>query len=76
LFTGIPKQLVSFPVNKFSGNYKDLVTNIDEIEEFYEDFVNEHKEYFPQYFGKLPHIEIPKSQGSRPYNLSTTLETV
>jgi hypothetical protein len=75
LFSGIPKKIVSTGINKFIGNYKDLVTNIVEVENFYEQFVNEHKEYFPQYFNKLPYIKIPAAQGRQPRDLSlNTLE--
>jgi hypothetical protein len=71
LFTGLPKNVVSIPYSKFIGNHKDLVENIDEIEDLYEQFVNDNKEYFPQYFGKLPHIQIPACQGRQPRDLST-----
>ncbi len=70
LFSGIPKKLVSVDLTKFSGNHKDLVENLDEVEDFYEQFVNDHKEYFPQYFGKLPHVQIPACQGRQPRDLS------
>lgn len=70
LFDNIPRKLISIPFNKFVGNYKDLITNLDEVENLYEQFVNEHKDYFPQYFGKLPHIKIPLSQGRQPRDLS------
>lgn len=76
LINGIPKQIVSTPFNKFLGNHKDLITNLDEVEDFYEQFVNEHKEYFPQYFGKLPHIKIPASQGRQPRDLSLELTDI
>lgn len=76
LITGIPKQIVSIPYNKFLGNHKDLITNLDEVEDFYEQFVNEHKEYFPQYFGKLPHVKIPASQGRQPRDLSLELTDI
>jgi hypothetical protein len=69
-FTGMPCKIVTTTVNKFSGNHKDFITNLDEVEDFYEQFVNEHKEYFPQYFGKLPHIQIPACQGRQPRDLS------
>lgn len=70
LFDGIPKKIVSNPYIKLGINYKNHVENIDEIEDYYEQFVNDNKEYFPQYFGKLPHITIPASQGRQPRNLS------
>ena len=70
LFDGIPKKIVSNPYIKLGINYKNHVENIDEIEDYYEQFVNDNKEYFPQYFGKLPHIIIPASQGRQPKNLS------
>jgi len=62
----LPNKLVSIGYQKFSGNYKNLISNIDDIENYYEKFVNEHPEYFPQYFGKLPEIKIPELQGRQP----------
>lgn len=70
LFDGIPQLILSSPVNKFAGNYKVQVENLSEVEEFYEQFVNDNAECFPQYFGKLPHIQIPLSQGRQPRDLS------
>jgi len=70
LFEGIPKKIVSNPYTKLGISYKKHVENIDEIEDYYEQFVNDNKEYFPQYFGKLPHITIPASQGRQPRDLS------
>lgn len=70
LFNGIPKKIVSIPVTKTGTDYKLIVSNLNEVEDFYEQFVNEHKEYFPQYFGKLPHIQIPACQGRQPRDLS------
>lgn len=70
LFSGIPQRIVSFPFNKFVGNHKGLISNLEEVEDCYEQFVNDHKEYFPQYFGKLPEITIPVCQGRQPRNLS------
>lgn len=70
LFDGIPKKIVSNPYIKLGINYKNHVKNIDEIEDYYEQFVNDNKEYFPQYFDKLPHIIIPASQGRQPRDLS------
>jgi len=70
LFDGIPKKIVSNSYTKLGINYKNHVENIDEIEDYYEQFVNDNKEYFPQYFGKLPHITIPSSQGRQPRDLS------
>jgi len=69
IFPNVPKKLSGIPYNKFSGNYKDLIENLDEIEEFYENFVNQHPEYFPQYFGKLDNTLIPECQGRQPRNL-------
>lgn len=69
-------ELMSMPYNKFTGNHKDIIRNIDEVEDFYEQFVNEHKEYFPQYFGKLPHVKIPDCQGRQPRDLSLLPEIV
>ena len=65
----LPNKLVSIDFQKFEGNYKNLISNIDEIENYYEEFVNDHAEYFPQFFDKLPKIEIPKSQGRQPNQL-------
>jgi hypothetical protein len=73
LVDGVPKVIHPARVNKFSGNHKELVINLEEVEDFYEQFVNEHKEYFPQYFGKLPHIQIPACQGRQPRDLSIKL---
>jgi hypothetical protein len=73
-FTGVPIRMISVGTVRFMGNHKTNVTNIDEVEDFYEKFVNEHKEYFPQYFGKLPHVKIPASQGRQPRDLSAVLE--
>ena len=70
MFEGIPKKIVSNPYAKLGINYKNHVENIDEIEDYYEQFVNDNKEYFPQYFDKLPHIIIPASQGRQPRDLS------
>jgi len=70
LFEGIPNKIVSNPYIKLGINYKTHVENIDEIEDYYEQFVNDNKEYFPQYFGKLPHVTIPASQGRQPRDLS------
>jgi hypothetical protein len=70
LFEGIPKKIVSNPYTKLGINYKEYVENIDEIEDYYEQFVNDNKEYYPQYFGKLPHVTIPASQGRQPRDLS------
>jgi len=71
LFAGIPKRIVSIPFNKIGVNYKSLIPNLDDIEDLYETFVNDNKEYFPQYFGKLPHVTIPPSQGRQPRDLSS-----
>ena len=70
LFSGIPKSIVSIPYNKFVGNHKNHIENLKEIEDCYEQFVNQYKEYFPQYFNDLPGITIPSSQGKQPRNLS------
>ena len=70
MFEGIPKKIVSNPYIKLGINYKKHVENIDEIEDYYEQFVNNNKEYYPQYFGKLPHVTIPASQGNQPRDLS------
>jgi hypothetical protein len=42
----LPNKLVSVEYQKFVGNYKDLISNIDEIEDYYKEFVNNHSEYF------------------------------
>ena len=70
LFAGIPKQIISIPYNKFVGNHKDHIQNLDELEDYYEKFVNDHREYFPQYFHKLPGVNIPAIQGRQPRDLS------
>ena len=67
MFDGIPKKLLSLSLSKFADNYKDkeIVTNIDEIEDLYEQFVNDNIEYFPQYSGEHQ-ITIPAHQGRQP----------
>ena len=75
-FDGIPTRIASMPWSKFRGNHKDLITNLPEVEDFYEQFVNEHKEYFPQYFSKLPGVIIPACQGRQPRDLSLDLLAV
>lgn len=70
LVDGVPKKIVSNPYIKIGIDYKEYVENINEIEDYYEQFVNDNKKYFPQYFGKLPHITIPSSQGRQPRDLS------
>ena len=67
LFEGIPKKIVSLSTSKFAENYKDkeIITNIDEIEDLYEKFVKDHIEYFPQYSGEHQ-ITIPAHQGRQP----------
>jgi hypothetical protein len=69
LFSGIPSKLVSIPYGKFTGNHKDLVENLSEVEDIYEQFVNDNKEFFPQYFNKLPHVQIDKCQGRQPNSI-------
>jgi hypothetical protein len=66
LFSGIPKKICSVNVTKFEGNYKDLVLNLKEVEDFYAQFVSENPTCFPQYFGQVPYITIPKNQGWQP----------
>ena len=70
LLNGVPKRIVSASFTKFEGNHKSFIKNLAEVEDFYEQFVNDHKEYFPQYFGKLPHVQIPACQGRQPRDLS------
>ena len=70
LVDGVPKVIYSVRVNKISGNYKESIENLSEVEDLYEQFVNDHKEYFPQYFGKVPHVQIPACQGRQPRDLS------
>jgi hypothetical protein len=65
----LPNRIIPVGYQKFVGNYKNLISNIDEIEDHYERFVNENYTYFPQYFGKLPGITIPEFQGRQPRNL-------
>ena len=69
MFTGIPKEILSVPHNKFLVNYKDLIIDLEEVEDLYAEFVNKHKEHFPQYFEKLPGVIIPASQGKQPKEL-------
>jgi hypothetical protein len=66
IFSGIPKYIANVPFNKLSKNYKELASNLNEIEDFYEQFVFEHQEFFPQYFGKIEGICIPSGQGRQP----------
>jgi len=72
LFSNIPNKIISVPYNTWGGNCKDYVKNLDEVENFYEKFVNNHSEYFPQYFDKLPGINIPSFQGKQPKQLINT----
>lgn len=69
LFSGITNPVVAPDVNRFEDqvNYKDYIINIDEIENLYHDFVNNNIEYFPQYCGQAPMIQIPEFQGRQPY---------
>jgi len=69
-FDGFPKRIISMPWSKFQGNYKDLIINLKEVENYYEQFVNEHREYFPQYFGKVPCVQFPACHGHQPRDLS------
>lgn len=45
LFTGLPRKLVSIPYSRWGGNYRDLVTNIEEVEAWYSEYQSEHPEY-------------------------------
>jgi hypothetical protein len=67
MFNGVPRKIISLSTSKFSENYKDreIINNIDEIEDLYETFVNDHIEYFPQYSGEHE-ITIPAHQGRQP----------
>ena len=69
LFTGIPEKIINHELNKFVGNYKELITNLSEVEDYYEQYVHSHSEYFPQYFDNTLGITIPISQGRQPRNL-------
>ncbi len=69
IFTGIPRRLTSIPI-PFKGQYKSYIQNLDEVENLYEQFVNDHKEFFPQYFGGCPQVQLPLSQGKQPRDLS------
>lgn len=53
LFEGIPKKIIDIGINKFSGDHRELVSNLDEIESIFNEFVQKHIEYFPQYQEKL-----------------------
>lgn len=46
MILNLPNKFVSIDYQKFIGNYKNLISNIDEIEEYYDKFVNRHSEYF------------------------------
>lgn len=70
LFTGIPKQIISIPTVRFIGDHRDSFENIDEIEDIYKQFVNEHKEYFPQYFDKTLNAQISAFCGKQSTPLS------
>lgn len=78
IFPTIPRRLVGSHLSRITEkiSYKTCISNLDEVEDFYEQFVNEHKEYFPQYFGKLPHIKIPASHGRQPRDLSLELTDI
>lgn len=65
MFDGIPRKILNLEFSKFSENYKNLVVNLEEIENLYEKFVNDNIEFFPQYSG-IYNIEIPKHQGRQP----------
>jgi hypothetical protein len=67
MFDCIPKKIVDLSSSKFAENLKDkeITTNISEVEDLYEEFVNEHIEYFPQYSGEHQ-ITIPAHQGRQP----------
>lgn len=76
LFNGVPKKLLSLTMNKFIGDYKEKVLNLTEIETYYENFVNQYPDYFPQYHNKLPNIIIPSCQGKQPNQHETNREFV
>jgi hypothetical protein len=42
----LPNKLISIELTKFAGDYRDLISNINEIEDYYREFVKEHSEYF------------------------------
>jgi len=42
----LPNKLISIEFSKFAGDYRDLISNINEIEDYYREFVKEHSEYF------------------------------
>jgi hypothetical protein len=42
----LPNKLISIEFTKFVGDYRDLISNINEIEDYYREFVKEHSEYF------------------------------
>ena len=76
LFTGVPKKILSLTMNKFVGDYKEKVLNLEEIETYYENFVNLYPKYFPQYHNKLSNIVIPPCQGRQPNQYETNREFV
>ena len=49
-FSGIDKKIIAVPYNKIRGNYRELISNIYEIEGNFDKFINANAEYFPQYF--------------------------
>lgn len=60
LFENLPKKIIRTRTNKNKGNYRFLVSNYKEIEECFVDFVNNHKEFFPQYFGAINNLQPVK----------------
>lgn len=50
IFSGLPKKLCSVSTNKWEGDYRKHVTNMDQVENLYREFVLKHIDCFPQLF--------------------------
>lgn len=61
LFTGIAKRQHDIQVRKFEDqvDYRKNITNINELEDYYYNFVSDNIRYFPQYSGQLPRLNLP-----------------
>jgi hypothetical protein len=69
LFSGIATRENDISIRRFEDqiNYKNYIINIDEVEDYYRNFVFDNIRYFPQYSGELTRITIPSFQGTQPY---------
>lgn len=54
----LPNKLVSVDYQKFAGNYRNLISNITEIEDYYQEFVDKHSEYFQDHRYQTPLLEL------------------